>query len=223
MMKFLLTFVLVVSAFISVQAQNEYAPVVEKEISYKNFEFKRYGDGKIVSLRDLMKDKKLVMVTYFAPWCHTWQHQKPLTEKLYEKYKDKGFGIVGVSNYGSLDDLKINIGEKGEAFPVVVESEKSEDRDKTTHFAYRQKTGDTRKWGSPYHIFLEPDKLDKKGDVLTEKTYVVNGELIEEDVEKFIREKLGLANEEKKVTAANANSKVEVCKPAPALSLKKPE
>jgi hypothetical protein len=49
-----------------------------------------------------------------------------------------------------------------------------------------------RRWGSPYNIFLEPAHLNKAGDVLTEKAWIVNGELIEADVEKFVRERLGL-------------------------------
>ena len=47
-------------------------------------------------------------------------------------------------------------------------------------------TGDTRNWGSPWNIFLEPATLAKTGDVLTEKAWVVNGELIEDEVDKFI-------------------------------------
>ncbi len=221
-MKSLLLFAVLLLSFVAVNAQNEYAPVVEKEIAYKDFKFKRYGDGKEMSLRELMKGKKLVMVTYFAPWCHTWQHQKPLSEKLYEKYKNQGLEIVGVSNYASLDELKANIGEKGEAFPVVIESEKGDDRDKTTHYAYRQLTGDTRKWGSPWSIFLEPSKINKKGDVLTEKAYVINGELIEEDTEKFIREKLGLPAEVKKETASTSEKKPEACSGEPAINFRKP-
>jgi hypothetical protein len=85
---------------------------------------------------------------------------------------------------------------------VVSESESREDRDKTSHYNYRQATGDTRRWGSPYNIFLEPAKLNKKGDVLAEKAWVVNGELIEADVEKFIRQRLGLNKAEKDKKAA---------------------
>lgn len=222
-MKLLLIFAFIFSAFISVNAQNEYAPIVEKEISYKNFEFKRFGDEKKADLRDLVKGKKLVMVVYFAPWCHTWHHQKPFTETLYTKYKDKGLEIIGVSNYATLDELKNDFGNKSVSFPVVIESENSADRMKTTHYDYRQKTGDTRKWGSPYTVFLEPEKLNKKGDVLTEKTFVVNGELIEADTEKFIREKLGLKDEPKKETAEKKSAKIESCKEgAGKLDLKKP-
>ena len=81
----------------------------------------------------------------------------------------------------------------GSPYPVVSESELREDRDKTAHFGYRQLTGDTRKWGSPWNIFLEPASLAKTGDVLTEKAWVVNGELIEADVDKFIADRLKLA------------------------------
>ena len=70
------------------------------------------------------------------------------------------------------------------------ESETREDRDKTAHYGYRQATGDTRKWGSPYNIFLDPASCEKTGEVLTEKAWVVNGELIEADVDKFIGEHL---------------------------------
>jgi hypothetical protein len=77
---------------------------------------------------------------------------------------------------------------------VVSESEAREARDKTPHYGYRQATGDTRRWGSPWNIFLEPALLAKEGEVLTEKAWVVNGELIEVDVEKFIAEKLNASS-----------------------------
>ena len=78
----------------------------------------------------------------------------------------------------------------GPPYTVVSESETREDREKTPHYGYRQLTGDTRRWGSPWNIFLEPALLAKTGDVLTQKAWVVNGELIEEEVDKFIAERL---------------------------------
>jgi hypothetical protein len=92
-------------------------------------------------------------------------------------------------------------GEEGSPYTVVYESESRADRDKTAHYNYRQATGDSRRWGSPYNIFLEPAKLSKTGDVLTEKAWIVNGELIEEEVEKFIRARLGLDKAEKTAEA----------------------
>ena len=58
----------------------------------------------------------------------------------------------------------------------------------------------------------EPAKLSKKGDVLTEKTFVVNGELIEAEAEKFVREKLGLPAEEKKADKTTSQA-IEACEP----------
>jgi thiol-disulfide isomerase/thioredoxin len=172
------------------QDGHEYSPLVEKTVNYKNWTLKDLKDDKPVDLRSLVEGKKLVMIVYFAPWCPNWRNEAPVAAKLYEKYKDQGFAVIGVSEYASRDDVRNYFGPTGSPYPVVSESESREDRDKTTHYGYRQATGDTRKWGSPYNIFLEPAKLAKSGDVLAEKAWVVNGELIEADVDKFIADRL---------------------------------
>lgn len=173
-------------------AQNghEYSPLVEKTVNYKNWTLNDLANNKPVSLRSLMQGKKLVMVLYFAPWCPNWRNEAPVAASLYQKYKSQGFEIVGVSEYGLRDDVKNFFGPQGPPYPVVTESESREDRDKTPHYSYRQLTGDTRKWGSPWNIFLDPTKCSATGDVLTEKAWVVNGELIEADVDKYIHDRL---------------------------------
>jgi hypothetical protein len=120
---------------------------------------------------------------------------------LYNKYKSQGFEIIGVSEYASREDVKTYFGAGGPPYPVVIESESRDDREKTPHYAYRQLTGDTRRWGSPWNIFLEPTKCNASGEVLTEKAWVVNGELIEAEVDKFIQERLA------------ANAVIQPCKP----------
>jgi len=131
-----------------------------------------------------------VMVLYFAPWCGNWKNEAPVAARLYEKYKDQGFEIIGVSEYGARADVKNFFGPEGSPYPVVSESESREERDKTPHYGYRQLSGDTRKWGSPYNVFLDPAACTKSGEIVTEKAWVVNGELIEADVDKFISEHL---------------------------------
>jgi thiol-disulfide isomerase/thioredoxin len=177
---------------ITVRAQDghEYSPLVEKTVNYKNWTLNSLKDNKPVDLRSLVQGKKLVMVVYFAPWCPNWRNEAPVAAKLYQKYKDQGFQVIGVSEYGTRDAVNTFFGPDGALYPVVSESELREDRDKTAHYGYRQLTGDTRKWGSPWNIFLEPTSLTKTGDVLTEKAWVVNGELIEADVDKFIGDHL---------------------------------
>jgi len=192
MKKLLLALVILISAPVAMLAQgsHEYSPLFEKTVNYKNWTLNELATNKPVSLRSLMQGKKLVMVLYFAPWCPNWRNEAPVAASLYEKYKAQGFEIIGVGEYGSRDDVKNYFGPNGPPYPVVMESESREDRDKTPHYAYRQLTGDTRKWGSPWNIFLDPTKCNQDGDVLTEKAWVVNGELVEADVDKFIHDRL---------------------------------
>jgi thiol-disulfide isomerase/thioredoxin len=197
-----LLLVLAITAIGRAQGGHEYSPLVEKTVNYKSWAYKNLKDDKQVDLRSLVHGKKLVMVVYFAPWCGNWRNEAPVAARLYEKYKNQGFEVIGVSEYGSRDDVKTFFGPDGPPYPVVSESETRDDREKTPHYGYRQLTGDTRRWGSPWNIFLEPAMLTKSGDVLTEKAWVVNGELIEADVDKWIGDKL-------KATTASV---IEPCK-----------
>ena len=172
------------------QDGHEYSPLVEKTVNYKTWKLTNLKTGEPDDLRSLIAGKKLVMIVYFAPWCRNWKYEAPIAAKLYEKYKSQGFQVIGVSEYGSRDEVKTYFGEAGPPYPVVTESESRDDKQKTPHYGYRQLTGDTRSWGSPWNIFLEPSKLNPTGDVLTEKAWVVNGELIEDEVDKYIAGKV---------------------------------
>ena len=187
--------ILVVGLSMSALAQShEYSPLVEKTVNYKNWSLPNLTTNKPDDLRSLMTGKKLVMIVYFAPWCGNWHNEAPIAAKLYEKYKDQGFQVIGISEYGSRDDVKNFFGAKGSPYPIVTESETRDDKQKTPHYGYRQLTGDTRNWGSPWNIFLEPAKTNAAGDVLAEKAWVVNGELIEDEVDKFISSHLSASS-----------------------------
>src|ERR1700692_2634463 len=182
----LLLFALMIAPAALRAQSHEYSPLQERTVNYKSWTLNDLAGNKPVSLRSLMQGKKLVMVLYFAPWCPNWRNEAPVAAGLYQKYKAQGFEVVGVSEYGSRDDVKTYFGPTGPPYPVVSESESRDDREKTPHYGYRQLTGDTRKWGSPWNIFLEPSKVTTTGEVLTEKAWIVNGELIEDEVDKFI-------------------------------------
>jgi len=186
----LAAFVVIFSASAGAQDNHEYAPIQEKTVNYKNWTLNNAVTNQPAALRSLMAGKKLVMVLYFAPWCPNWRNEAPVAARLYDKYKSQGFEIIGVSEYGPSADTRAFFAPNGAPYPVVVESESREDREKTAHFGYRQLTGDTRKWGSPWNIFLDPAKCNSTGDVLTEKAFVVNGELVEADADKFIHDHL---------------------------------
>ena len=181
----------VISPAVARAQSHEYSPLTEQTVNYKNWTLPNLTSDQQEDLRKLVAGKKLVMVVYFAPWCGNWRNEAPIALKLYEKYKAQGFQVVGVSEYATRDDVKNYFGKNGPPYPIVTESESRDDKQKTAHYQYRQLTGDKRNWGSPWNIFLEPAKLSDKGDVLTEKAWVVNGELIEDEVDKFIASKVG--------------------------------
>jgi len=221
-MKLTLTLCLLLAGLTAAFSQDEPAPIVEKDIVYKDWTLKSIRDLKDLDLRDLIKDKKLVAVVYFAPWCHDWGHDAPVLQKLYDKYKGYSFEIVAVGEYGPVDDMAINLDTLKITFPAVYESQMRSAVDSTLHNTYRRMTGDTRDWGSPYYVFIDPSAVSKKGDILLKRTNVINGQMVESEGEKFIRQKLGLLPDEPKLTSQKKEA-LETCDPAKPTSLKKPE
>lgn len=208
MKKILVSFILLFAFALTAFSQHEYADLTEKKIKYKDWTYENPLTEEKVNLREFAKDKKLVMVFYFAPWCHASNYQLPVTQKLYEKYKDQGFSVIGVSLYAEIYKTTEKLKSKEITFPVVIETT-SKFRKESLHYKYRKSTGDNRKWGTPYNVFLVPGELKKKGDTLTKKTVVVNGEIREADAEKYIRERLGLPAEEKKTVQTQAKKELD--------------
>jgi len=219
-MKFIFGFILIVSGLTFAFGQNEPTPVAEKEIGYKDWTYKNLkGDGE-TNLRQFAKGKKLVMVVYWAPWCPNWKHDVAFVQELHQKYAKDGFAVLGVGEYDTVDKLKQNYEQNKLTFPAVYEQATSSGRLTSLHYSQRTAAGDTRKWGSPWYVFLEPSKLQTEGDVLATRVNVVNGELIRENAEKFIREKLGLGAGGALATARS--KEIEVCEPAQQTTLVKP-
>ena len=52
-------------------------------------------DNKKVTLSSLRG--KIVMIDFWASWCGPCRRENPNVVRLYQKYKDKGFEIMGVS------------------------------------------------------------------------------------------------------------------------------
>ena len=223
-MKVLAAIIFVIGGAVAAWAQSEQSPIVEKQLEYKNWSYKNVRSGEGMDLRDLASGKKLVLVVYFAQWCPNWRHEAPFVEALYEKYKPVGLDVIGISEYDTVAATKANLDSLKITFPVVYESETRDARTSTLHFQYRTTTGDKRKWGSPWNIFILPQTAEKKGDVLLRNAPVVNGELIEAEAETFVRQKLGIA-ETDKMTASSEKKKdaAEVCDPEDqTTTLKKP-
>jgi len=74
-------------------------------------------NGKTVGLSDYKG--KVVLVEFWATWCPPCRELTPELNKIYEKYKDKGFVILALSAEDR-DTLKDYIKEHGVKYSVVI-------------------------------------------------------------------------------------------------------
>jgi hypothetical protein len=174
---------------------NEQAPIIEREFAYRDWTLKNVKGGGETNLRRFAAGKKLVMVVYWAPWCLNWRHDIEFVNGLHSKYSGQGLSIIGVGQYDSRSRMQNHIEHFKLAFPSVYETETYGDRLTSVHYQHRTAAGDTRKWGTPWYVFLDPAKLEAEGDVLTNNVTLVNGDLIQAEAEAYIRKKLSLGEE----------------------------
>ncbi|MDO4948730.1 MAG: TlpA disulfide reductase family protein [Bacteroidales bacterium] len=76
-------------------------------------------DGKAVSLGQYVRQNKYTLVDFWASWCGPCRAEMPNVVETYAKYKDKGFGIVGVSLDSDLDNWKKAIETLGITWPQM--------------------------------------------------------------------------------------------------------
>lgn len=189
-----LLFALVLGLSASAKSQDDrghyYVPLREVEMEIKDFSFATL-DGNMITLREAVKGKKLVLVHYFAAWCHNSKFDVSTMKDLYEKYKDKGFTVIGVCEYSNETELRGFIEKYKPTYPICIEGDgRMKDRTGTTHYAYRSQLDDNRHWGTPLNILISADDVQKTGDVITHRVRIAPGEVIKKEFEELIRETL---------------------------------
>ncbi len=65
---------------------------------------------------------KLVMIEFFTTWCAPCQMAAPEVQALYQKYKDRGFVVLGVTIEGRQEEaLNSFVKEHNVTFPILID------------------------------------------------------------------------------------------------------
>ena len=84
--------------------------------------------GKSVVLADLLKEKKAVLVNFFATWCPPCREEIPDLIRLQEKYSNQSFTVLGVNVGESQKKVSLFAEKMGMNFPIALDSENSVSR-----------------------------------------------------------------------------------------------
>src|SRR5689334_17781150 len=76
----------------------EPAPIVERRLEVFDFTLKT-TDGQAFNLREYARDKRMVIVAYVAGWCPNSNRNGHVLKRLYDKYHNRGLGVVVVMEY----------------------------------------------------------------------------------------------------------------------------
>ncbi|MDX2029738.1 MAG: TlpA disulfide reductase family protein [Blastocatellia bacterium] len=166
---------------------HHYVPLRDVEMEFKDFTF-RTLDGGTLNLREAAKGKRLVLVHYFAAWCHNSNFDVTTVNQLYNRYRDQGLLVIGVCEYSKNEELREFIARHKPDYPICIEGDdKKKDRTGTTHYAYRRQIDDQRLWGTPLNVFLT-EELRREGDVAATRVRAAPGEMIRTEVEDLIQQ-----------------------------------
>src|SRR5262249_2833361 len=100
----------------------DYAPIVERKLDFYDFTLKS-TEGQPFNLRQYAAGKKIVIINFLAGWCKNSNRNGHVIERLYNKYRDQGLGVVAVTEYSEARDINIHINRIGIDYPVVTETQ----------------------------------------------------------------------------------------------------
>jgi peroxiredoxin len=169
----------------------EFAPIIGRTLDFYDFTLKTPA-GSLFNLRDYTNGKRLVMVCFVAGWCPNSNRNGHVIKQLYDKYHERGLGVVVVSEYSTPDELRIHINRIGIEYPVVVDTNRLGERKDSLHYKLRRQAQDKRKWGTPFYVLIEAKDIDPSAPKapLARHVFTVSGEIIGHEAESFIEQRL---------------------------------
>ena len=79
--------------------------------------------GQTVKLSEVLRDKKLVMINFWATWCGPCRVEMPGLEKLYNEQKNNGFTILAIAEDKERAKVDQYLNQKPVSFPVLLDQD----------------------------------------------------------------------------------------------------
>ena len=126
-------------------------------------------ESKPVLLSDF-KDKRHVILNFWATWCGPCKEEMPLFQKLYEQYGDE-LVVIGVNLQENIEPIKKFLGEYKITYPIVLDPD-----------------ADVKKL---YNVITQPVTyfINKDGVIVDKKQGPLTPEEINEKVDKLLKSK----------------------------------
>jgi peroxiredoxin len=77
--------------------------------------------GTMIALEDFTG--KILLLNFWATWCASCREEFPELERLYQKYRDKGFIVIAISVDNSSDRVAAFMKKRQIGFPVVIDKQ----------------------------------------------------------------------------------------------------
>ena len=79
------------------------------------------SSGKTVKLSEVLREKKLVLINFWATWCGPCRVEMPSFEQLYNEQKNNGFTILAIAEDKERAKVDQYLKEKPVSFPVLID------------------------------------------------------------------------------------------------------
>lgn len=130
-------------------------------------------DGKRVSLSEYQG--KVVLLNLWASWCPPCIREIPRLQRVYEKYRDQGFVILGINTTYQDDRAKVaqTVQDQGMTYPVLLDEQDV--------------------FGQRYAARLLPTSylVDRNGKIVSVKVGEVDEAQLDEQVRRLLQEQVG--------------------------------
>ncbi len=117
------------------------------------------------------KLSKVTLVNFWATWCAPCREEMPVFNAVFQKYQDKGFGVLGLTIDNS-EATEAFIQQLGITYPILMAEQEGWDL--------------LSKTGNPKNLMPYSFLIDKKGLVLEKKLGPLHAEELEAWVNKYL-------------------------------------